>query len=75
MEFNMKVEAYIEKGFCTSCGVCWETYNEIFIEDSDGTSNINEKYRSNRAFTLEGDLAKKAISAAEECPAGAIVVR
>ncbi len=71
----MKVELYIEKDFCTSCGVCYETYSEIFVEDVDGTSTIDEKFRTNGIFSVEGDLAKQAISAAEECPAGAIVVR
>ncbi len=68
----MKVQVFIEKDFCTSCGVCYETYTSLFIEGEEGISDIHPDFKGK---TLEGNLAKEAISAAEECPAGAIVVR
>jgi ferredoxin len=66
------MKVFIEKEFCTACGICYETYTSIFIEGEDGISDINPDLKGK---SLEGQLAKEAISAAEECPAGAIVVR
>ena len=66
------MKVFVEKDFCTSCGICYDTFTNIFIEGEDGTSDINPDLKDK---DLEGSLLKEAISAAEECPAGAISVK
>ncbi len=66
------MKVFIEKDFCTSCGVCYDTFTNVFIEGEEGISEIKPELRNK---DLEDSLLKEAISAAEECPAGAIVVK
>ncbi len=68
----MRVKVSIEKELCTSCGVCYDTYTSIFIEGEEGISDVKPEFKGTY---LEGNLAKESVSAAEECPAGAISVR
>ncbi len=66
------MKVLIEKDFCTACGICYETYTDIFVEGEEGISDINPDLKNT---DLDKSLLKKAVSAAEECPAGAIVVK
>jgi len=68
----------IEREGCISCGQCWGSCPEFFIEDpEDGLSSITEKYRI-AGKVDEGsapDRFEACLKEAEEaCPAEAIRV-
>ncbi len=69
----MKVKVYVDEDLCTSCGNCYDNYPEIFEDRGDGISQVKEDVGGNGAI-LEGELAEKAIEAAEDCPADAIII-
>ncbi|OPY34667.1 MAG: Ferredoxin [Methanomassiliicoccales archaeon PtaU1.Bin124] len=67
----------VDENECTGCGICYnDECPEVFVEGSDGTSNLQEKYRKGNAHSGEipddkKDCAKKAEDA---CPVSAIKV-
>jgi len=70
----MKVEVYVDDSLCTQCGNCYDYYPEIFEDRGDGISQVREDLGGNKA-TLEGELAEKALKAAQDCPGEAIIVK
>ncbi len=66
------MKVHIEKDLCTSCGICYETFVNVFVEGEEGISEVKDDLKGK---DLKDSLLKEAISAAEECPAGAIVVK
>ncbi len=70
----MKVKVSVDEDLCTGCGNCYDLYPEIFEDRGDEISKVKDELGGNGAI-LEGELAEKAIEAAEDCPGEAIIVK
>ena len=69
----------IERGFCVSCGACWNTSPEIFDQNPcDEYSELVETYRfcgSRAEGEVPEELAACAREAAHLCPVEVIEVK
>lgn len=77
ISFSMSIKVVIDQEGCTQCGLCYsDECPEVFVEGSDGTSEIASKYQdgSPDKGSVPDDLKECVQKAVDVCPVSAISI-
>ncbi|MFP4135967.1 MAG: ferredoxin [Candidatus Acetothermia bacterium] len=72
----MSAKVEIDEDACIACGICYQSYPDVYESDDNGKSRLVAEHRTEdeRTGEVSDDLVDSARGGEEDCPVDAIEV-